>query len=96
MSWYYRKFPCHKVASERYEIRGRNFFISYYHYRLDTYFGTGVCAIFHIPFEYPVYVYQIDINWLPNCDPSAQPRYANVENCYYKKILGHYNYWIIM
>ena len=77
-------------------MRGRNTISLHYNYRADPELGKCVCAIFRIPCACPACVAQLDKYWLPNCDPSSQPRYAHAENCYYKKILEHCNYWIIM
>ena len=67
-----------------------------YHYRVDPKLSKCVCAIRRIPCECTDYVDQLDKYWLPNCDPSSQSRYDYVENCYYNKIIEHYNVWIIM
>ena len=63
---------------------------------VDTELVKGICAINRIPCAYPACVAQLDKYWLPTIYPSSQLRYAGVENCYYNKILEHYNDWIIM
>ena len=56
-----------------------------------------ICLLrFRIPCACPACVYQLDKSWLPNCVLSSQPRYSLVENCYYNKVLEHYNDFIIM
>ena len=60
----------------------------HYHYRVDPELGKGVCDIFCIICACPARVYQLDKYWLPTIFPSYQPRYARVENCYYKKYLN--------
>ena len=96
MSWDYRKFIRHPVAAENSKMRGRNPNISHYHYRIDPTIGKGVCAISWISCSHPSSVDKLDKYWLPNIAPSSQPRYVHVDNFYYKKILEHYNDWIIM
>ena len=87
MSWEYWKFPRHLVVEEKFEIRGSNIIISHYHYREDPNVGKCVCAIFRIPCTCQACVDQLDNCWLPNCSLSSQPRYAHIENCYYKKLI---------
>ena len=77
-------------------MSGRNAIISHCRYRVDTKRRKGVCDIFHITCVYTAFVDQLDKYWLPNCDPLYQPRYARVENCYYNKVLKHYNDCIIV
>ena len=69
MSWDYWKFPCHPIAAEKFGIRGRNTIILHYHYRVYIKIGRGVCSICLIPCAFPACVIQLDIDWLPNCDP---------------------------
>ena len=69
MSWDYWKFPCHPIAAEKFGIRGRNTIILYYHFKVDIKIGKGVCSICLIPCAFPACVIQLDIDWLPNCDP---------------------------
>ena len=68
----------------------------HYHYRVDTELGKYVCVIYSIPRACLDCVAKLDKDWLPNIAPSYQLMYAHVENCYYKKMLEHYNDWIIM
>ena len=70
-------------------MRGRNNILSYYHYRVEPEIGKGVCVVFRIPCACPSCVAKIDKYWLPTINLSSQPRYAHVENCYYKKMLEH-------
>ena len=60
MSWNYRKFPHHPVASECYNIIGRNTIISHYHYRLEPNIGKGVCVICQITCACPECVDKLD------------------------------------
>ena len=92
----YRKFICQPIYVKRYEIRERNTIISYYHYRFDMNLGKVFCDICRIPCTCPVFVAKLDQYWIYNFAPSSKPRYACVENCYYTKVLEHYNYWNIM
>ena len=87
-TWDYRKFPRHPVAAEKFETRGINNIVLHYHYRVDTELGKFVCAIRRIPCACPACDYQLDKYWLPTIPPLSQPRYAHVENCYYKKYLN--------
>ena len=48
--WYYRKFPKHQVAAEKFEIIGRNNILSRYNYRVYTILGEGICDIFWITY----------------------------------------------
>ena len=75
---------------------GRNNILLYYHYRVDPEHGKVVCEIFRFQCAYPNYVAELDKYWLSTIPPSSQSMYVHVEKCYYKKILEHYNYWIIM
>ena len=68
-------------------MRGINTILSYYHYRVDKKICKGVCSVCRITYVCPVFVAQIDIDWLPTIATLSQPRYARVENCYYKKML---------
>ena len=68
----------------------------HYHYRVDPNIGKDLCAICWIPCACPACVGQLDKHWLPNCAPLSQPSYSRDENYYCRKILGHYNNWIIM
>ena len=63
---------------------------------LDPKLGKGFCAISWIPCAFTACVDQLANYWLPNIDPSSQPRYANVGKIYYNKILKHYINWIII
>ena len=85
MTWDYQKFPRHPVSAEMFGMRGRNTIFLNYNYRVDLEPGKGVCAIFWIPCACPSFVDQLDKYWLPTIPPSYQPKYDNVENCYYKK-----------
>ena len=75
-------------------MRGINTIISHYRYRVDPKMGKCVCAILGIKCTCTAYVAQLDKYWLPNIAPSYQPMYSPVENCYYKKMIEHYNDWI--
>ena len=76
-------------------MRGINTIILHYYYSIDPKLGKGVCNIFRIPCACTACIAKLDRYWLPNIDPSSQPRYARVENCYYK-IIEHNKNWIIM
>ena len=96
MSWDYWKFPRHPVAAKIIEIRRGNTIILHFHYRVEPKLGKGVCDIYLIPCTFPACVPQLDKDQLSNCDPSTQPSYARIDNCYYNKLLKHYNDWVIM
>ena len=96
MTWDYQKFPRHPVVAEKFETRGRNTIIFYYHYRVDLELDKVVCEILRITFTCPSCVDQIDKDWLLNCDASSQSRYARVEFFSYNTVLEYYNNWIIM
>ena len=85
MSWYYRKFPSHPVATETFKARERNNILLKYHYRVDPKLGEDVYVIYRIPCACPVCVAQLDKYLLSNISPSSQPRYAHDEKFYYKK-----------
>ena len=95
MSWDYWKFPCHPVASKRFEMRESHTILFRYHYKVDTNLDRGFCVISRFPCAFPSCFTQLDKDWLPNCALSYQPSYVCDENCYYK-ILENYNGWIIM
>ena len=44
--WDYQKFPRNPVDAEKFETRGINTILLYYHYRVDLKLGKCVCAIF--------------------------------------------------
>ena len=64
MTWDLWKFPNHPVAAEKFEMRGRNTIILYYHYMVGPELGKGVCAIFRIPSTCKDCVAQLDKYWL--------------------------------
>ena len=59
-TWDYWKFPRHLVAEEKFEMRGINTIISYYHYRVDPELGKGFCDIRRITCAFPVCFAQLD------------------------------------
>ena len=67
MSWYYRKFPCHPIAAEKFEMRRRNEIILHNHYRVYPKLGKFVYSILRITCVCPACVAQIDKYLLPNC-----------------------------
>ena len=75
---------------------GRNNIILRYHYMVDIELGKCICEIFHITCACQACVSKLDKYWLPTIAPPYQPRYARNENCYYNKILEHYNDCTIM
>ena len=77
-------------------MRAINTILLRYHYRVDTELGKGVCVICQIPCACSAYANQLDKYWLPTITPSYQLRHVHVEMFCYKKILEHYNDWIIM
>ena len=87
MTWDYWKFPRHPVAAEKFEMRGRNTIILYYHNSFDTELGDRVCANFRSRCACPACVAELDKFWFVTIPPSNQPRYAHVENCYINKTL---------
>ena len=73
-----------------------NTIIAHYHYRVDNFFGKVIFTVLWTPHDFPDCVAQLDKYWLPNCDPSTLPIYDRVEKCYYNKIFGNCNDWVIM
>ena len=96
MTWYYQKFPTDLVAAEKFETRGINTIIFRYQYRVDPDLGKGVCEILWNVCACPSCVAQLDKDCLPDIPPSSKPRNDHVGNCYFNKILEHYNDCIIM
>ena len=60
MTWDYRKFPSQPVAAKKFEMRGRNTIVLYYHYRIDPELGKGVSMIRNIPCACPAYAVKLD------------------------------------
>ena len=65
----YWKFPRHKFAAEKFEMRGRNTIILNYHYRVGPELGKGVCDICWITCACPACVAQLNKYCLPTNSP---------------------------
>ena len=91
VSWDHLYFPSHPVAAEKFkkeeEILLFRIIITGYIQNLAKVFVP--LFGFHVHVQ-PIY-FQLDQYWLQTIASLSQSRFARVENCYYNKILEHYN-----
>ena len=90
------KLPALPFCGPHYKPHGARVLSKYYHVRLDTKLGNGVCAIIRLPYAFVVCTSIIDKPWISGIPSDEQERYKPVRKCTYWPLLGSFNNWNII